>query len=153
LPFPVRLAPVIGALAMILVLATSDARAQTVQGVLEGASLFGTWSADCSQPSSPAIPRSIFVIQPDGSVMRQLRIGPEEDRRFDYTIASAQRVDPNQVQMRYANAETVFDIVLEIQGERYRAIRSTAGDGTKLIENGILIASGRETIWQQRCDK
>jgi len=136
---------------MILALAASDARAQAVQGVLESAGLFGTWSADCSRPSSPAIPRSIFLALPNGTVVRQLRIGPEEDRRFDYTIASAQRVDPNQVQMRYANAETAFDIVLEIQGARYRAIRSTAADGTKVIENGIVVASGRETIWQQRC--
>ena len=134
-----------------LAMSTAIARAETVSSVLEDIGLIGVWSADCNQPASPSVPRSIYVALPGGAAISHLRIGPEENPRFDYTISSVGRIAANRIQMHLGNDDAAFDLILEVQGDRYRSFRSVQADGTALIENGIVIALGRETIWQQRC--
>jgi hypothetical protein len=144
---------------LLLLAAAGYARnADSVLSVLEKAGQMGSWAATCSQPPSKNNLYVVFYATTDGKVRRKIDRG-SDGPGLDGAVDSAERESATTLRMRTRNddpnwGETngrYFDIVVEIADGRVRSLSSVDGNGTKMIEGGVLLATQQPTPLFQRC--
>jgi hypothetical protein len=141
-----------GAAAAILVLTFAPrAQAESVSDVLGNFGLLGTWASDCRHPPSVFIPFSTFAPAADGTVVRTLRRGDDNDHSGDFVIPWAHRIAPDQVAMRMEGRDLTYDVIIQIQDGQFRAYQSQTPDGQVVVKDGIVMVDHRPAIWQKRC--
>lgn len=137
------------AAALALLLLPRVAAAESVEQVLSGAGLLGSWGTDCGKPAGPAAPRVVYATQPDGTVTRELVEGAAHGTGTPFTSAS--RVAPDQVEVDYLYQNRTVHLVLEIRDGRHRGLSSWIDGGAPLMEDGVVLANNRKAPWLTKC--
>ena len=126
--------------------------------VLERMGVTGTWSVSCSAGASKTNTVSTYYTEKQGLVRRRYDRGPEA-QALNVTIDAAQQLGPTRLRMRQrqddpnwgASNGVVFDMVAEIAGGRIRLISMTRGDGTAIVKDGIVVATGKPSPDVEKC--
>ena len=134
--------------------AAGAASAQSPAETLAQFGLLGRWSRDCSQPSR-IVPHVTF---------ERVAGGTGAQYRMDYVASSFVNPIDN---VRVLTSSTIAlrilpgadekdgvanDLVILREGRRYRTISSVGGNGKVHIRDGILVARGEPSPWNDRCD-
>jgi len=133
-----------------LVVAYESAWADPTGDELKQFGLIGTWAYNCNEPAARSNPHVTFTAPPSGSPVRLLRTG---DAALDgiTQIDGAHAVDNKRLEMSWTLGGIKFLTVIEIAGERLRAVESIGSDGSTYIRDGKFIDTNRDTQWFSRC--
>ena len=143
------------ALAAALMVSAADAQQPTSQAstVMQDFGLTGKWAVDCSQPPSGNNPHVSFTVR-EGQTRRTTDAGPSL-RQGSVVIVDAKRLDRSTIVVREQSDSPgvpTVDITIIRDDGRTRSLASQrVDDGSFLVKDGIVIASGRETPWLSRC--
>ena len=154
------------AAAFIIFLSTCTAfAAETTWDVLERFGLAGVWSTSCAKLATPKSFRTIFAKGTDGQAIREIDYGAGFPIRLTI-VESAQLLSPAKLKIRVRNTDPnwgqtnnlIHEAVLIKEssaqtGEavRIRVIESVLGDGTVLVQDGILKLLGKPSFWDYKC--
>lgn len=134
------------------------ALAQSPAEAARSAGLLGTWAADCSKPPSLANWHVVYETTADGGV-RVLYQTDQPDFPRGATVDRIRVVSPTTVTERvhYSDPKwgksdgAIFDIVLELTGNRRRTLLSTRTDGVVLIRDARVVGSGKPAVVEEKC--
>ena len=129
------------------------ADAQSVANRIAELGLLGRWARDCALPLQSGNPHIYFEVSGGGVRYRFV---------FSPTSQTVRSVDGVEVQpdgtilMRVTNIsgdEPGFRMELRMAKEagRYRVMHAKGSDGKVYVENGVIVATGRENYWQRYC--
>jgi hypothetical protein len=139
--------------------------AETTWDVLERFGLTGVWSTSCDRPATPKTFRTIFAKGTDGLAIREIDYGAGFPIRLTL-VESAQMISPSKLKIRVRNADlnwgktnnTTHEAVMIKESNpqinellRTRVIESIIGDGTVLVQDGILKSLGKPSFWEYKC--
>ena len=143
-----RLAVVV---ATCLLAGQSAARAQQVAGILNAFGLFGSWAVQCGAPPSPANIVQTVAWTGREPVEYSETIGPYAAANR-YRVMSAQMPTAAtlvmQVQLNGRDTENLT--IAKYGNDAIRTMTNQAWNGL-LVQNGVILASGRPTPWLRRC--
>ncbi len=130
---------------------TVPAQAQEVAGILNAFGLFGSWAIECGAPASPG-----NVVQTVGWTGREpveysetIGAGAAAKR---YRVVSARMPDATTLVMRVLlNGRFSENLTIAKYGnDAIRTMTNQAWNGF-LVQNGVILASGRPTPWLRKC--
>jgi hypothetical protein len=130
-------------------------RAQTPANMLSELGMMGRWAADCSRPAGGNNPHIVFERSRSGSGA-QYRVIFDADRTTTRSVDNVRALPDNQVAMRFTTmsgdtAGLAFDIVMLKEPARWKVFASTGSDGKVYIKDGIVVATGAQNPWQNKC--
>jgi hypothetical protein len=132
------------------VIASGSAGADPAGDKLRQFGLIGTWAYDCNEPASPGNPHVTFTVPPSGSPVRLLRTGVATLDGITQ-IDGAHAVNNKRLEMSWTLSGIKFQTVIEIAGERLRAVESIGSDGGTYIRDGKFTGTACDTQWFSRC--
>ena len=127
------------------------AQAQEVAGILNAFGLFGSWAIECGAPASPG-----NVVQTVGWTGREpveysetIGAGAAANR---YRVVSARMPDATTLVMQVLlNGRFTENLTIAKYGnDAIRTMTNQTWNGF-LVENGVVVASGRPTPWLRKC--
>jgi tetratricopeptide (TPR) repeat protein len=121
----------------------------TVKGLFEKYDLIGAFAADCSQPVSA---QNVYVVyRANGDyVQRDDMSGAAASDAS--VVDAASEAGPSEIGLSMANARERLNLVLRIDGRRWRLMESTRGNGDKLVSGGRATQGAREqSPWLNKC--
>ncbi|HEY7609118.1 MAG TPA: hypothetical protein VIF14_07790 [Alphaproteobacteria bacterium] len=148
--------PLVAALAVLVsCLGSAALHAQTPGNMLAELGILGRWAADCRRPPGGNNPHLVFERTETGS-------GAQYTVIFAPSSATTRSVDnvrvlkPGTVAMHFTTVTgqstgLAFDITMLLEPTRYRVVASTGSDGKVYIKDGIVVATGAENPWQNKC--
>lgn len=130
-------------------LLAAPAQADQVLPVMQKAGLMGTWAANCDAPEAANNPFVVYYVAANGLVRRRLERGAAGPT-LDGTVDRAEALGPTTYRLLLRNEDPnwgsndgrTFDTIVEVNGERARAVQSMANDGTQLIKDGRYATAG-----------
>ena len=137
-------------------LAIADApRAQSPANMLAEIGMLGRWAADCRRPAGGNNPHVIFERSQTGTGA-QYRVVFDASSSTTRSVDNVRVIDADTIAMRFTtltgdSTGLAFDITMLKEPNRYRVIASVGSDGKVYIRNGIVVASGAENPWQNKC--
>jgi hypothetical protein len=129
------------------------AQAQTASDQLAALGLLGRWSVQCGGPASAANPH-IFFERASAGTGAHFRVEFGAARPSIESVESARLVRPGVVALRTTSlgqGGLSFDITLQKEPARMRAVRSVGSDGKFYIRDGRIVHNGKINPWQNRC--
>jgi hypothetical protein len=126
-----------------------DAQAQTIEETFQEFHLLGTWAPNCNVPPIRFDAWVAYVASPDGTVTRRT-ILDEKGTSYSNRVLSARRVAADRLALSYEYGKNTGYILMEFRDDRHRTLEARFGD-TVNIEDGIMKATGKETVWLLRC--
>ncbi len=126
-------------------------QAQEAAGILNAFGLFGSWAVECGAPPSPG-----NVVQTVGWTGREpvessetIGTGAAANR---YRVISARMPDATTLVMQVLlNGRFTENLTIAKYGnDAIRTMTNQTWDGF-LVQNGVVLASGRPTPWLRRC--
>jgi hypothetical protein len=140
--------------AILFVLLSGVANAQSVQSALREFGLLGTWAAECKQGPSPGNTHATYAVTSAGGAELRNAFGEGYDDSI-YNISEAKSLGPDRLSLRetmQSDKNIVLDIVLLRENGKIRIWSSVHTDGTALVQDGMIAAPvNRETRWVARC--
>jgi len=138
------------AAAAFIIPATSPARAATVKEVFEKYNLVGTLASDCSKPADAKTPYLTNRLIDADHVELDKMVGPTS-RQSATIVDKATESKPNELTLSATIDDKRYDLVVQVEHGRMRAMESTRATGQKDIAGGRFTAGGAETPWYGRC--
>lgn len=125
--------------------------------VVQQAGFLGRWATSCDSPPNPGNPHVIYFDGGNGRVGRQVARG-SGPAKLEGRIVAARLLGPGRLALVVRNVNeswqdmdnVMFEIVVEISGDRARTVRSVTNAGSVIIEDGTL-ADGRPVPTLRRC--
>lgn len=133
-------------LALPILSAAADTLAATA---IRDFGLLGTWAMHCDSAIAQDNAFVSYEIR-DGVAVRTVRTYFQE-AAGTAIITEARIVDATHIEWTWKMREFTFDQTIELNGDRYRLIRSKGGDGVVYYEDAHNPADGKETPWLERC--
>lgn len=129
--------------------------AQTPANMLSELGMMGRWAADCSRPAGGNNPHIVFERSERGSGA-QYRVIFDAGRTTARSVDNVRALAENQVAMRFTTltgdtAGLAFDITMLKEPTRWKVFASTGSDGKVYIKDGVVIATGAQNPWQNKC--
>jgi tetratricopeptide (TPR) repeat protein len=121
-----------------------------IEAAMKDFGLTGRFAPDCGSP--PGRDNAYMSFQREnGQLRRVLDAGPTV-RPSSALILSAKRIDRDKIEVREQIESNVLDVVMVRQNGRIRSMISRLTvDGRLLIKDGIILATGKETVWASSC--
>jgi hypothetical protein len=143
-----------------LALATG-AGGETVGDAMDRLGMLGTWAVSCEAAASFDNPKVNFVRSPAGDVVRHLQVG-QPSHELLVAVELAEQIDAATLHMRERNLSgygaadgRIYEERLALSTvdgrRRTRSMDSVGDDGRHYIENGIVTATGKESVWMTKC--
>lgn len=126
------------------------AAAQSAKSVLEEAGFVGTWAIQCGSGPELENGHQVFEIQSSGSAQVRILFGKGYENLV-YVIREIRRLPGGQIWMRTSFKSEDRELTMLREGNRLRTMSNRRTDGTFVVKDGILVASGSETPWITRC--
>jgi hypothetical protein len=150
-----RVGPIFAAL---LLLWPAAARADQIYDNLLQFGMIGSWAIHCDQPISASNPRSVIYPATDGRVYRKLVRGAGNDDLYS-VVESANVPTTNTLDTSWRNLTgwsgqqfgLLIEMVVAKEGNRTRTIDSRGSDGSHFIQGGIIVKSGVQSVWMEKC--
>jgi hypothetical protein len=118
--------------------------------VMQDFGLTGRFAPDCGKPPSRENAHMSYHNE-NGQIRIAMDAGPTV-RRYSFLIVSAMRIGTDKIVLRQQIDSTVLDVIMVRQGDRLRSMSSQrVDDGSFLIKDGIMLATGHETVWSSSC--
>lgn len=138
-------------LVLCLLLAQALAAA-TVRETLERFEFFGRWAARCDKPALPDNSLRTVYVRPDGRIEFTESLGGGYEPNT-YAVIEARVTKADTVLLLIdLNGETRQDLTMRRNGGRIRTINNRrSADGTFVVKNGIVTATGQPTPWLSHC--
>lgn len=141
-------------LAAIVSMLPLSAQAQSVQQVFRQFGLIGVWARACDQPADleSGNQHAIYALHGADGVMITYENGPKYRPSF-YTVLSAERMGRNcivYVEQRL-NTDQRATITVEKFGQDIGLTSSVLEDGTVLVKDGKVTATGQPNPHQSLC--
>jgi hypothetical protein len=148
-------------LAAAIILATAlplgAAMAETVADTTGKAGLLGAWAVDCATAAAADNPHLEFSVRSGGGVTQQLRFGQAVMSvavdAAELTGGSTARLHETYLSGFGPKDGKSFDIWLTLTPDhrQYRSMRSIGSDGVVHIEDGIVTATGKQSVAMRKC--
>lgn len=135
-------------IAVVALVWSGFADAQSVQRVLEEFNYIGRWAQDCSKPLSERNSFMNVVVTPSGVVEHRYEwLGGSEVN----TIIDARRTGPNEVTLRYRIRDTERTQVIVRKGNLLQTMQLIRPDGSYITKDGIILHAKVPTGIIERC--
>ena len=116
--------------------------------------LEGAWAVNCSKDPAGDNPYLVFRITRDGGAVRELIMrSSSADGTFVLTGVTPVSASRIAFRDRRSTGGPGHDVVMQLENGQLRSITSTAENGQRLIENGILSSTGQPSLTFRRCPK
>lgn len=126
-------------------------QAQQTAGVLNAFGLFGDWAVQCGAPASPGnVVRAVtWTGREPVEYSETIGMGAAANR---YRVISAQMPDATTLVMQVLfNGRLTENLTITKYGnDAIRTTSNQAWDGF-LVQNGVIVATGRSTPWLRKC--
>jgi len=152
--------PVVGAAILATIWPLPPAVAGSVAETMAGAGLLGSWAVDCAARPAPANPHLEFAAGKEGDVIRHLTFGPGTSE-LTAAVRSVERQGNDTVHLREVYTAGVGSAeigssyeewgILAPDHRHYRSVGSIGAGGHEYLKNGIVVASGKESVWMTKC--
>jgi hypothetical protein len=138
--------------------AAAPAGADTLTDILGRGGLLGGWAVDCGAPPSLQNPHVDYLPAASGAVSRELYFAAGEAQGI-FTIEAAELHDGGMIGIRevvdklgnFAGLRYDESILLSPDRRRTRTMRSVDSSGRIIIDNGIVVAIHKESVWMNKC--
>lgn len=127
----------------------SPASTETAAAIFQRLKLIGKFAPDCSKPASDGNQHIVYRV----AGFNRERVLREQFGNKPGLKVVVLRAFTEQNLVSFAAVREDNKPILSlwrVEGSRYRALR-TAVDGNDVIKDGVLLAQGRETFWQNYC--
>ena len=129
--------------------------AESPADALAQVGLLGRWSHDCSRPVMGINPY-VVIERVAGGTGAQYRHDFGSAGSVLMAVDNVRVLAPATFAMRVSTLAGDKDpmsheLVIRIEGDRYRTMSSVGTDGKVRIRDGILVASGNPSPWNYRC--
>ena len=126
------------------------ATAAPVAETIEQFGFSGTWASDCDKPPAPDNIRRTVSTSARGDVEFVERFGDTYDPNV-YEMSAARLSGKNTLILTVQLGDTQQELTIRKSGDRLRTMRNRASDGTIRVKDGIVVATGKSTLWLTRC--
>ena len=125
-------------------------RASTKE-TLEKYSLIGIFAADCSKQATLQNPYVVHRVVDEQRVQRDTMTGPTT-RSDASVIDSASALVPNEIIMSMANDRRRLNVLVHVDGDRWRLWETVHENGQRLVSGGRIVEGTRaEMPWFNKC--
>jgi hypothetical protein len=128
-----------------------QASAQAPDAVLRSSGLAGTWSRDCSEPTSVANARVTFDVSNPNRVTQYQDMGRANRT---YIVHGARQSQPGTVILRLEDIgdREMTEAVVVLTADSYRMMSNRTDDGRFYIKDGMLThRPGEQSVTLKRC--
>jgi hypothetical protein len=112
--------------------------------------LIGSWAVDCKKPPADDNPFQVITPSNAGEPTRQLMTG-NGNHTSPTPLHDVARVDADHLRFSFTQGMAVVTVTLVKEKGRIRPTESQTGDGQVVVKDGIVVRSGQQTIWLQKC--
>jgi hypothetical protein len=137
-------------LALLGLIWSAPAAAQSAKSVLEEAGFVGTWAPQCEDEPALGNGHQVFEIQSSGFAQVRVRFGKGYENLI-YVIREIRRLPGDQIWIRTRFKSEERELIMLREGNRLRTMSNRRADGTFVVKDGILVTNGGETPWITRC--
>lgn len=132
-------------------LSVGAARADQDNDAITRFGLAGHWAVRCGEQPGPQNPHRFFVASPIGSPMEQIAGGDPSGNGGVLLLSKVHILSADQIAYTTVIAGTLFNIMLTKNGNKHRTMDVVSAAGQAITSHGILMATGVETFWLERC--
>jgi hypothetical protein len=131
------------------------ALAQSPANMLAELGMIGRWAADCSRPAGGNNPHVIFE-RVDTASGAQYRVIFSPTQTTTRSVDNVRSLGAGKIAMRFTTLTgdttgLAFDITMQKEPTRWKTFASKGSDGKVYIDNGVVIATGAQNPWQNKC--
>jgi len=114
--------------------------------------LEGVWSADCSRDPSSENPRVYWQLRDSGPITHAVTFDGKTFVLVD-TVSAAFRLSENRIRFSLVRQGKVgLTVTVERKGAKIHTVTSIGSDGTIYYSNGVEVATGKASLFDEHCD-
>jgi hypothetical protein len=135
-----------------VVLPAMASESLSLKGAMTKFGFIGEWAAQCAQPPSKENAHSHWSASSQSTGALFTDFGAAHT--MSYAVSSAELTGADRIRLKLVDNQsgTPLELVIEMHDGHTRTLSSTRSDGTALIQGGKLVASGTDTVTQERCN-
>jgi len=125
--------------------------AESLKAAMTQFGLIGEWAEHCSQRPSKNNAHSHWSANSDTKGALLTDFGGGQTMRYE--IDAAERDNAGHIKLQLVNLADSAQLALlvEMRDGKTRTLSSVSRDGTALIKDGKMVATGADTVSQERC--
>jgi hypothetical protein len=110
----------------------------------------GHWALRCQEPPGPRNPHQFFVVSPIGDSIEQTAGDPNGGNAV-LLLSNVHILGSDQIAYTTTINGTLYNLVVTKNGNKRKTMEVVSAAGQAAISHGIVLATGAETPWLERC--
>lgn len=133
----------------LMTLAVTSAKANQDSDAITRFGLAGHWAARCQEQPGPKNVHQFFIASPIGSPIWQTAGGDPPSGL--YLVSNVHALGPDQIAFTTTINGVLYNFMITKSGNKRRTMDVVSASGQAIVRNGIVMATGAETNWSERC--